>query len=381
MEVVNAVQRTHCIFCNETLNTTFFEKDYECYVGHYMVDIDYDNKHAHKIPFNIHQCSNCKTVQTKYLGDLREIYKLNHADSTGTTMMELHEVTKNMILKYKEQIHNIIEIGSSMGILADKVLDEFETNYTIIEPCYWGNRDRKTVIRDFYENIDDSGLCSNTMIISHVFEHFYEPMKILTKMVENQNIEHFFLVFPDLEYYINHHALHVLNTEHTYYVDNDFLVHVLQSRGFKIIERQLHKNHSVLFYFQRDATMNITKEISFKNGNYSLDLFYKKIFDSVTHYNKIISANRTKNIYIWPASIHSLYLLIFGLHKNMKGFLDNSKHKIGKKLYGYELPIYSFDEIINENSENTIVIVNGGVFNAEIEKSIQLANHIMFCRV
>ena len=55
-----------------------------------------------------------------------------------------------------------------------------------------------------------------------------------------------FLVFPDLEYYINNDMYSVLNTEQTYYVDNDFLIIFIENNGFKLIEKQNYIGHYIL---------------------------------------------------------------------------------------------------------------------------------------
>lgn len=361
--------RKKCIFCENDLKNDFFINDYENYVGHYQVELNENN--FKKIPFNICICENCKTPQTKYLGDLNEIYKINHADNTGSIMQDLHKLNLEFILKYKDNISNILEIGSSKGTLADIILENIKTDYYIIEPSFFGDNTNKNIINDFYENVDDTKIKANTLIISHVFEHFYEPKKILEKITKNKNIENFFLVFPDLEYYINNDVLHLLNIEHTYYLDNDFLVKLLSVYGFDLVEKKNHKNHSVLFYFKRNRIVDCFDniKINFVNKNYNIDLYFNNILSKINKFNKIIDNNPNKDIYIWPSSIHSIYLCIFGLkYQKLKGFLDNSLIKIDKKIYGIDLPILSFTETL-KNKEN-IILINGGIFNQEIKSNI-----------
>lgn len=358
--------REKCIFCNHILDKDFFSVDYGAHTGNYQVDLNENN--FKKIPFNVCVCENCKTPQNKYLGDLNEIYRINHADNTGDIMKDLHELNSNLIVKYENDIKNILEIGSSKGTLADLILGKIKTDYYIVEPSFFGDSSNKKIINDFYENVDDTKIDANTIIISHVFEHFYEPKKILEKITKNKNIENFFLVFPDLEYYINNDILHLLNIEHTYYVDNNFLVKLFSLYGFSLIEELNHKNHSVLFYFKRTKIVenfnNI--KITFKNKNYDIDLFFTKIFNKIDRFNKIIEDNVDKDIYIWPSSIHTIYLCIFGLkYEKIKSFLDNSPNKIGKKVYGVNLPTQPFKEILKDG--DNIVLINGGVFNQEIK--------------
>ena len=312
-----------------------------------------------------------------------EIYRVNHADSTGKTMKELHEQTRAMVLRNRESITNILEIGSSVGFLADLILDTIPINYYIIEPSYRGTyRNNKHILHNFYENVDDTVIPANTLIISHVFEHFYNPIDILNKISNNLHIEHFYLVWPNLEYYMQHNILHVLNTEHTYYIDNTFLVNLLGVYGFILIEREEYRGHSVLFYFRRQTNTqgipSALSPISFKNTIVPIDSFYNTIHTTIQEWNSIIHENKGKRIFIWPASIHCLYLLQFGLSDQITGLLDNSLNKINKFIYGYNIPIYSFRDILQQNLPDTIILVNGGVFNADIEAECKHATNIQF---
>lgn len=370
------ILRKNCIWCGNKLNKTYFEKDYDNYTGHYAVEKEYKEEFV-KIPFNICVCDKCKTAQLKYLGDVKEIYKVNHADSTGKVMQAMHDNVLNFISEKANTVNGIVEIGSSKGVLADKILDKIKTEYTIIEPSYFGSRDNKIIIEDFYENVDDSKINANTIIISHVLEHFYEPIQILKKIFSNKNIENFFLVFPDFEYYINNKILHCLNIEHTFYVDTRFLESIFNYYGFDTIKKSDYEGHSVVFYFKRNKNASIEllsneyPNISQINSNYNLDKFYGNIFNTISEINKILTSNKDKNIYLFPASNHSIYLAIFGLHfSNLKGLVDNSKLKIGKVMYGLKTEIYSFEEVVNSADDSTFLILNGGVFNKEIETKL-----------
>lgn len=368
---MNYINRENCIFCFEKLITSYFENDYKAHIGHYAIDNNIMKSELMFIPYNISICSKCNTVQNKYLGDLNEVYKYNHADSTGSTMINLHKLTCNILMKYKDEIHNIIEIGSARGVLADILLEKYNTKYYVIEPNFFGNIKNKIIINDFYENVNDMLIDANTIIISHVFEHFYKPREILDKIFNNKNIINFFLVFPDLEYYINNNILHVLNTEHTYYIDNDFLIDLLDMYGFKLMTKEYYKNHSVIFYFKRYRyTCN---EITFTNKNYSVEKYYNNIFDKIKMYNNILENNKDNKIFIFPASIHTLFLFQFGLKEELlSGFIDNSILKIGNKMYGTNLIVHDFNEIIKQ--KDIILLLNGGIFNNEIINILETNN-------
>ena len=146
-------ERKTCIFCDAILCKTYFDSDYTCPVAHYAVEPTDNNVETH-IPFNIYVCSKCNTVQTKYLGDLNEIYKTNHADSTGVIMSNLHKTTSELIFKYSSRIKNIMEIGSSYGVLADNIIQKMNENnieleYNVIEPDFRGEQQNKIIYNDF----------------------------------------------------------------------------------------------------------------------------------------------------------------------------------------------------------------------------------------
>ena len=373
---MNYFKRTNCIFCYENLSTKLFDNDCINYNGHYAIGLNESN--AQEIPYNISICTKCKTPQNTYLGDLNELYKINHADSTGSTMKGLHQSTLNLILEFKDSIKNIVEIGSSVGYLADLILNHINNiEYNIIEPSYFGDRSNKNIFEDFYENVNDSKINANTMIISHVFEHFYEPLNILEKISKNKNLENLFLIFPDFEYYINNDILHVLNSEHTYYVDNTFLINLLKLYGFEIVKKESYKNHSVLFYFKKmqNFSFNNKIEINFINENYDLNKFIQNIKNRISTLNEYMDANPDKNFYMWPSSIHSLHLCMLGLNYNkLTGLLDNSLNKIGKKIYGYNIPIFDFSKQIEKANINDTFFINGGIFNEEIKEKIKNVN-------
>ena len=367
--------RKKCIFCSNDLHSDdeFFKNDLKNFVAHYGVDKKETNFDL--VPYNIFICSKCKTAQMKYLGNIDEVYKINHADGTGSTMQNMHEKKLELILKYSNDINGIIEIGSSKGILADLILEKIDIDYNIIEPSYFGTINKKNIICDYYENVDDGSINSNTIIMSHVFEHFYNPLEILNKIKNNSNIENIFLTFPNLEKYISEDIHHVLNTEHTYYIDNDFIKDLFKFHGFELVEIDFYKSHSVFFYFKRNKNIDVNSVKLFNKKN-DISVFFDKIYKIVDTYNKIIENNKDKNVYLFPASCHSIFLSIFGLnYKLLAGMLDNSPNKIGKKVYGLNLEIFSFGDIIKNNE--SIILINGGVFNSEVEQKL-IDNHIEY---
>jgi hypothetical protein len=271
------ILRENCIFCNSKLKKLYFNKDLQIPLSCYLVDENIDIEHTF-IPYNIYTCFICKTSQTKYLGDLNTIYKYNHADSTGNIMKNLHINVVNLLTKYENEITNITEIGSSYGLLSNLIIEIFVKleKYYIIEPSYRGMITSKQILlNDFFENIDSNNyIDSNTIIISHVFEHFYNPIDILQKIEQSNNIINILLVWPDLETYKDNSTYHVLNTEHTFYVDNNFIKILFNNHSFELIDSYNYEKHSVIFFFKRNNTLQKHK---LENINYSIDNYYQNL--------------------------------------------------------------------------------------------------------
>ena len=75
--------RERCLFCKKSAFTTLLNKDYSIPIGCFSVN---DSNYEYTfIPYNLYNCSNCFTVQTKYEGDLSLIYGESFAGLFGTT--------------------------------------------------------------------------------------------------------------------------------------------------------------------------------------------------------------------------------------------------------------------------------------------------------
>jgi hypothetical protein len=365
-------ERTKCIFCNNINVTSIFEKDYTVALGCYT--INNKNHNAKYMPFNILKCEKCKTYQTKYLGDLNIIYDY-YAKPYGSIRNEMYELFTNFILD-NNNIKNICEIGGGDGNLSKLILSKKSINYTIIDPNYSGSDDNVNIINDFFENVEINDC--DTLIMSHIFEHFYEPMVIIEKIAKIKNLKYIYINHPDFENYVKDNSYLILNPEHTFYIENQFLESLFLKYGFIKRKQNNNQKFAIFFKFER-YTNDITNKIIPINKSSDIDIieFYKNISKRVNYINEEMQKYYDLNIpiYIWPCSMHTVYLIMFGLKKSLLiGILDNSEHKIGKYLYGENLKCFSFKEIIKTN-EKIVVILNGGTYNKEI---ITNNNNIIF---
>jgi len=364
------------MFCYHDKLIPLWEKSFEIPLGCYV--IPNPEIVCYSMPFNILKCEACKSYQTQYLGNVDIIYNY-HANSHGTIRSSMDEKFASFIC-LNPNISHIMEIGGGNGGLSDIIIEKQpHVDYTIVDPTYSGRMNGKTILRNFFENISTDDIHVDTIVMSHVFEHFYEPTKILERFKECSSIRSIFLNLPDLESYIQQDNYHVLNPEHIFYVENQFIINLFKKYGFIMKNIYYHQKHSVFFEFERqfDNTANAITLINYKSET-DVPQFFERIFNKVCRIYDMIHQHPDKKVYIWPCSMHTIYLLSLGLNPDkITAILDNAPHKIGQYLYGFKKLCIPFDTILN-SIEPCIVILNGGCYNQEIiDKS---SNNILFIK-
>jgi hypothetical protein len=240
-------------------------------------------------------------------------------------------------------------------------------------------RNRVTVIDKFVEDVDLSLVNANTIVMSSVFEHMYYPTKLLEHFVASKNIKFIYLNHPNWDYDVKNNVHSILNSEHTFFIEHQFLISAFSRYGFQLNRRKNIDNHSEMFEFVR--TYDNIAQIVPENLTAVEDvkIFYdRSIYAAKTINNHILNSDY-KKVYVWPASSHSIPLFVCGLdHTRITGLLDNSPNKIGKYMYGYNLRCDSFSEILNRDEHGTCIIISGaGSYCKEISinaKNIKVIN-------
>ncbi len=364
--------RKKCIFCNHANLELLFESNNFKSPLSLGLSIN-TNEKTYFMPYDVQICKNCYSAQNKYIGNLSIVYGVNHIDDYGSTKSKKHNMFSEFITQNKN-INGIVEVGSCNGVLANIILDNIKTEYHIIEPSFIGKKQQDiNIIPYFFESVDLNSINSNTIIMSDVFEHFYNPIDILNKIKKSENIKYIYLNHPDFDYSIKHNILINLNCEHTFLIEHQFLFTFFENFGFKLNKRYDFENFSLFLEFERVQNDNIVKNPLLNYNLYNdTKLFFSQVDTIISNINNFIDKNPNKKYFIWPMSIHSITLLTNGLnYEKLEGILDNSPNKIGKYLYGYELLCSSFNELLNSNREDYFIIISGAGKNYVKELNIQ----------
>jgi hypothetical protein len=349
-------ERMVCLVCKGTHLRTLFEADKETAMSFSMYPTPYPNPIF--VPYNVLVCPDCKTYQTKFLGDLRLIYETNHVDAFGTVKKNMHTRFTDFITKAKDST-GILEIGPSTDVLANEILaaTDHTIPYSVVDPDFRGDRTKIKVYDTFIEEVDLETVEGNTVVMSNLFEHLYHPMDVIDKIQRCPNNTYIYLNHPNFDHASTHDMNVILNIEHIFYVDNDFVIKMFNNFGYTCVDREDYETHTVLFKFKRTHAPH---NLAIVNSRAERDItgYFERLRVKVHAINQIL--NSSPKVYMWPASSHTAILFTHGVeYKKMAGLLDNSPAKIGKFLYGYDLECFSFKETLASCDESTTIILGG----------------------
>jgi hypothetical protein len=360
-------ERKACIFCKDPTLIEFFDSDKIFPIGNFVVsDPEYDFVF---IPYNVQECANCGAIQTKYAGDLNLIYGDNLANFYGTIRGTMNELFADFVGGGGK---GIIEVGAGSGALADIIIAKNTgVPYHIVDPSYGGSRENKIVHASYFEEFDvASAVTASTIVMSHVFEHFYDPVAVISKMAAAPSVQRICISVPDFENYIANGTYHVLNPEHTYYVDNQYIKQLFLIVGFSQARIQHHAGHSVFFEFVRNGAVCGARPSM--NRGAEVRAFFSRCVDRIAN-----SKDSVRPAYVWPCSMHTLFCGALGLNvAACSAVLDNSPHKIGKYLYGHGLRCESFAEFLKTCDMPSTLYITGGCYNEEVLAAVAANRNI-----
>ena len=343
-------------------------KNFPVFMGCVENDISEDLKHDQSWSIS----PNNGIIQLTSLIPLSVLYQSQHAGGVGL-WAEHHQMFANFIKKQMPK--SVLEIGGAHGILSREYKKENLVDWTILEP----NPSPApgvdvTFIKGFFDfNFSFDGEI-DTIIHSHVFEHVYYPDKFIAQ-ISNYLKEGQKLIFsiPNLEEMLKRKYTNCLNFEHTVFITEPYIHHLLSKNGFKQVDKEYFRDdHSIFYAYVKDSStdmIEIPKYMYERNNKLFLEYidYHKQLIKDLNA--KIDSTNKKNPIYLFGAHVFAQSLIEFGLNTSrIICLLDNDKKKQGKRLYGTNMKVES--PTILKNIEAPIIILKAGVYNNEIKKDI-----------
>ena len=363
--------REKCVLCERSIIEFYRIDNIPSFMG-----VINDN---HNIIYNdivFGECEYCKLLQNINLLDPNIVYLNNHNIDIIGDIWKGHYIELCDFIKENSKKDIVLEIGDPSAKLARNLKDFFK-KWIIIEPnTELENFDNIEIYKEFFMGKNPTNYNIDTIIHSHVFEHIYEPINFLNNcndILSEGGVTIFSI--PNIKWLLENNALpiNILHFEHTYYINEDDIELFLNKCGFNLDKIFKYKNHSIFIKaskMEKLKNKSIPKNIGFKDKDKFMNLV--KLYEE-----KIKELNiklKDKEYYLYSAHINSQYLLFNGINKkNIKGLLDSSKTKIGKKLYGYDYDIFS-PEIL-KNSESFVLTSHMGVYYEEIKENLLKINN------
>jgi hypothetical protein len=344
-------------------------KDFPVFMG--CVDNPLEKDYLADMVWNI--CPETGLIQLAKLVPLDIVYLDQHNDGIGSVWSKHYQEFAEFVKKNNDG-HNILEIGGAHDVIANNyfALDP-QAQWTTVEPNpKYINNNRIKIIKGLFDNKFVSAQKFDTVVHSHVFEHVYDPFAFM------QHIGNFLQIgqkqifaFPNFLPMLEKKQTNCLNFEHTVFLTEHITEYILQSCGFRVIDKKYFGDPHSIFYATtkvaepKKLPVLINKYIEYKQLYLDFVNFH---LDMVRDLNSRLD-NSVNSSYLFGAHIFSQFLIKFGLQtKKITTVLDNSSIKIGKRLYGTSFIVDSPKIITNKGKVN--VILKAGIYNEEIKKDI-----------
>ena len=313
-------------------------------------------------------------IQLNPLLPLDILYPESHGSGNIGRMWAEHHQEFSKFIQHQSP-NSVLEIGGAHGILSREYKKENPINWTILEPNPSPAKDvDATFIKGFFDDKFTFDGEIDTIIHSHVFEHVYYPDEFIGHISSFlNNGQNLIFSLPNMEEMLKRKYTNCINFEHTVFITEPYVEHLLSKHGFKQVAKQYFKDdHSIFYAYVKDSN---TKTIELPKGLYEHN---KKLYLDYVDYHKqlikdlnakIDNISEDQPIYLFGAHVFAQYLIEFGLDiSRIICLLDNDTNKQGKRLYGTNMMVES--PKILADVKNPIVILKAGVYSQEVSDDI-----------
>uniref|UniRef100_A0A6C0KMZ4 Methyltransferase n=1 Tax=viral metagenome TaxID=1070528 RepID=A0A6C0KMZ4_9ZZZZ len=354
--------RTNCVICDSTkFEHVYTFPNYPITQNSSSLDISHDEFKDSTFV----SCIDCGCVQLKTLIDPIKLYEnCNRLIDATPTWKEHHKLFSDFIIE-NNKYTTILEIGSSTCPLY-KLLKHTGIHYTTMDIADSEGRPSEVpFIQGNCEDFDFTG--HSSLILSHTFEHLYNPRKFL-KNIHDAKVKSVFISIPNIDELYSSENISILNNEHTFYVGNKEIVYMFSQIGYLCNNFYKFKNHSLFYHFVNNSSAILLP----LENKINLGKNMQKIF--IKYENIMKNIRIDKPCFICPGAHYGqkIYYYLQNYSKYIEGFIDNDPLKQGKRVYGTPCNVYSPD-ILTKYKETTVyIILYAGPYTEELKKQLNL---------
>ena len=328
MATAISIARLNCVVCNnsefETINS-FSKFPIMAISNNSVADEFYD--------YTPISCKKCNCLQLENLVDPNVLYSDIYMNSTFSPSWTDHHIHFSKFILDSTDETTFLEVGANKGDLYKLIIKERSVDFITLD--MWKHNDLPSEIKYIEgncETFDFKGF--NTIILSHVFEHLYEPL-VFIKNIKNAEVSTVFISIPNFDLLVKEKSLLVIHSQHTFYCRFDYITYMFSLFNYKCDKYYMYNGNfeSIMFKFVIDNNM---VPVRFPSTDIQL---YKEIY--VNKVNTIGDIVIPPNSYIAPSGIYGQFYYSFIKNKdNVIGFLDNNPQRHNNYLYGTDKLVY-----------------------------------------
>ena len=330
--------RKQCVLCETDLLSfsSFLHPVYDC--------IDGDND-TWTIEYGY--CTNCFSVQLMRLADPAVLYDKHYFQPLHQTHLWIqHNLSFLAFLVKHCPPQPILEIGSSSFCLGKHLIHYFK-DYTVFDYTIEQAIQRPDV-KYIEGNCESYDFNHDLIVLSHVFEHLYEPKKFIKNCLRNK-VKHIVISIPSM----NSPKVHVGN-QHTFLYNEQDIVYLFGLFQYKVKDFMTWDSDDssfpcLFFHFELDGPQKVEQRIEPRHL-YTIQQFQP--------------FRVPKNTFLTTASMFSVLLYPWIENKeDIIGIVDVNPEKQGKKFSYTSLIISSYETldkpgntaIVNHPKRNNII--------------------------
>ena len=192
------------------------------------------------------------------------------------------------------------------------------------------------------------------IILSHVLEHLYDPIKAIKQCFKIQNVNQKILVEIPLFEQVQNYSVGAFQIEHLHYFSEANIIEVITRGGYTIdkVKKILTEIEApiIAIIASKKSKKKIVISNDFQKQLLNFKIYKKQAMSGWkkinNEFNKI---NKKKPLYLygagWFASQLLFYIKVFKNFKNFKGFIDSSPAKQNRNISKYEILSPDFKKI------------------------------------
>ncbi len=289
------------------------------------------------------------------------IYQANHNEPVGGLWKSHHKAFGEFVAKHAIGSY-VYEIGGAHGLASISAKLKRHLIWTIhdLNPIPDENYIGEIIEGNFGSKKTKIPPKFRTVVHSHTIEHVHSSIEFLQAISKNQNIGDIQIFsYPNMDLMLSRGNLNFLNFEHTAFLPLRFVREIIAQTGYKIVEIYNYLDHSIFISCVKvnevkDCTESVSTLLTEEKADF--ERYFLSIERKVKNLNDALFSSEHKLKFIFGAHVFTQMLIAFGLEtESLSGCLDNSKNKVGKRLYGTNLEVFDPTQVL-ALSESMVVM-------------------------